>query len=99
MSNRPVRVIRARDLVKGATVLTKCISPAQYCDVPARHHGTAAQPARHERTLLDAETHDGRTTAICVSEDGEPCDLRVPEYQTVRVYADTVPGTGPEPEP
>lgn len=98
--SRPVRFVRARDLTAGATVLTRCISPgAEHCPVTARRHDAPGAPVWHERTLLDAETHDGLTTAICVSEDGDPCDLAVDAHQPVRVWADTLPARDPRTQP
>lgn len=88
--DRPIRVVRARDLVKGATVVRECTSTAN-CLVAADRHMTLAEPVNHCLTLLDTETHDGFVTAICVSESGEQCALQEVEWQMVRVFADSVP--------
>ena len=93
MSERPIRVVRARDLVKGATVVTKCAHPAPHCSVPADKHQSGTERLDHCLTVLDVEKHDGLVSAICVSESGEQYGLAEVEWQMIRVFADSMPQT------
>lgn len=87
-------MVRARDLVKGATVVRHCVGPG--CRWPGKAH---RQPGvdmglTHPLTLLDIEIHDGHFTAIAAGDNGEQCSLDGPEHDIVRVFADSVPQTG-----
>jgi len=83
-TDRPTRLIRARDLTKGATIIDGCGLGCQ--SSPRGLHV-------HELTAYDVETHDGTVSAICVTEAGDQRDFGRAEWEIVRVYADTVDAT------
>lgn len=86
MTDRPTRLVRARDLVKGTTIVDKC--DGDYGEVTADKH---AEGSEHWLTVLDAEIYDGKLSAICVSESGEQCGFYDIAYQPVRVFTDSMP--------
>lgn len=97
-TTRPTRMVRARDLVKGATVIRDCNGPD--CQVPADRHAPNSAPGQlnHLLTLLDAEVHGGEFTSICVTESGEQTQLHLAEFAIVRVFADSMPQANAAPE-
>lgn len=100
MTDRPTRLVRARDLIRGATVLEDCGGPAPYCPFEADQHKSATGDGVihvvHELTLIDVEAHGDDMSAIAVTESGGQAPLWKAAHLIVRVYADTMPLTAPE---
>lgn len=88
MDSRPTRMIRARDLAKGVTILRECHSPTSCCVPADRHTEPGGALVKHELTVLDAETHGGHTSGIVVTESGEQDEIGMTDWCVVRVFAD-----------
>jgi hypothetical protein len=89
-SQRPTRMIRARDLAKGDVALYDC-AHHESCPVPADQHRSmdGTTKVTHKLTIFDAETHGDKTSVIYVSELGEQGGHSFVDWFVVRVYADT----------
>ena len=93
MTDQPTRLVRARDLIKGATVVIECTDPPKYCPYAKETHG-AAGPAEHLLTMYDVETNAGEVTVIAFTETGGQAAWQAPGHRIVRVIADTMPLDG-----
>lgn len=92
--DRPTRIVRARDLVKGATIVGECAGPGG-CGIPADAHTSPSQHVTHCRTLLeDPEADNRKIFAIAVLESGEQTEVVLGDGVLLRVFADSMPQTG-----